>query len=144
MKTDFCLNKELTRKGAQHLRGAWCSAADTWRNLAAIPVASRWWGSDPCLSRSPQQRAPHVYVGAPWRSAIEAHSEWEEKRKTEREREKQRETEAAAQGEENNTGCEFESELSVEDRRGGAAHWEPGGTKGMLMHMTRTQSEHQR
>lgn len=119
----FCFSNQLTRWGAQHRRGVWCSAAGTWRNPAAFQAASRWWGCDPCLSRSPQQRAPHAYVVALWRPAIEVRSEREGS-------ERQRETEATARGEENNTGCEFESVLSEEEGWGDAAHWGKGGTGG--------------
>lgn len=60
-----------TRWGAQRQRGVWCSVADIWRNPAASPAASRWWGCDPCLSRSPEQRASHACATALWRPAIE-------------------------------------------------------------------------
>lgn len=60
-----------TKWGAQRQRGVWCSVADIWRNPAASPVASRWWGCDPCLSRSPEQRASHACAIALWRPAIE-------------------------------------------------------------------------
>lgn len=110
------LNKEPTRWGAQHRHGVWYSAAGIWRNLAAFPVASHWWGCDPCLSRSPQQRAPHVYVIALWRPAIEA------RRESDGQRDRI-----------NSTGREhwvwiWIRVLSEEDRREDAAHWEKGGT----------------
>lgn len=68
---------ELTRVAAQNRHGAWCFAAGTWRNHAAVPAASHLWGCDPCPSKSPQQQAPHVYGVALWRSAVGT-NEWKQ------------------------------------------------------------------
>lgn len=64
------LREEPTWWGAPHRRDAWCSAAGTWRSLAAFPAAWGWWGCDPCPSRSPWQPAPRACLIALWRSAV--------------------------------------------------------------------------
>lgn len=62
--------EEPTWWGAPHRRDAWCSAAGTWRSLAAFPAAWGWWECDPCPSRSPWQPAPRACLIALWRSAV--------------------------------------------------------------------------
>lgn len=64
-----------TRWGELRRRHVWWTVAGIWRNPAASPVASRWWGCDPCLSRSPEQRASRACAAALWRPAIETKAE---------------------------------------------------------------------